>query len=262
VDPEEDKDEEMEFQNAKRALKAVYDHSGFDSSTDEYHKMLHAMYGSSWEIMSQRIIETLCREVVVTVLAPKAVPHHKWLETSIGFDASDYPKNVVGAGQLPLLVSPTIANIRLYHVLVDGGAALNAINFATFKKLQIPMLKLTPSLSFSGVGPRSVMSHGSISLPITFGMPENYHTESVLFNVADVNLPFNAILGRSTLYQFIAIAYYGYLFLKMSSPNGIIKIHGDRSAGVSTLEKLQALAASHEATTGHGDQDPAPSSSR
>jgi hypothetical protein len=40
-----------------------------------------------------------------------------------------------GAGQLSLVVSVTIANIRLYHVVVDGGAALNLISLAAFKKL-------------------------------------------------------------------------------------------------------------------------------
>jgi hypothetical protein len=31
-------------------------------------------------------------------------------------------------------------------------------------------------------------------------MVENFHTESVLFDVAEVSLPFNAILGRPALY--------------------------------------------------------------
>jgi hypothetical protein len=44
------------------------------------------------------------------------------------------------------------------------------------------------------------------------------------------------------------------------SPNGVNRIHGDRSTGVSALEKLQALAVAHEAAAGHGDKDPAPSS--
>jgi hypothetical protein len=49
---------------------------------------------------------------------------------------------MAGAGKLPLLVSPTIINIKLYHVLIDGGAVLNLISLAAFKKLQIPILKL------------------------------------------------------------------------------------------------------------------------
>jgi hypothetical protein len=42
---------------------------------------------------------------------------------------------MVGTGQLPLLISPTIVNINLYHILINGGAALNLISLAAFKKL-------------------------------------------------------------------------------------------------------------------------------
>jgi hypothetical protein len=47
-------------------------------------------------------------------------------------------------------------------------------------------------------------------------MPENYHTECIIFDVTKINLPFNTIISRPVLYQFIAIAHYGYLVLKMS----------------------------------------------
>jgi hypothetical protein len=93
----------------------------------------------------------------------------------------------------------------------------------------------------------SVTPRSCISLLVTFGMAKNFHTEGVLFDVAEVSLPFNAILGRPALYQFMVIAHYGYLVLKMTSPNGVLKIRGDRDAGACALEKLQALAAAREA---------------
>jgi hypothetical protein len=108
----------------------------------------------------------------------------------------------------------------LYHVLIDGGAALNLISLATFQKLQIPMSKLAPSHPFLGVGSESIIPRGCISLPVTFGTPENYRTESVIFYVTEVNLPFNAILSRSALYKFMIVAHYGYLVLKMLLPDG------------------------------------------
>jgi hypothetical protein len=74
----------------------------------------------------------------------------------------------------------------------------------------------------------------------------------------EVNLPFNAILGRPNLYQFMVVDHYGYLVLKMSSPSGILKVRGDRSTGVSALEKLQALAAAQEAAAGYGGADRRP----
>jgi hypothetical protein len=46
----------------------------------------------------------------------------------------------------------------------------------------------------------------------------------------------------------MAVAHYGYLVLKMPSPNGILKIRGDRDTGACVLEKLQVLAAAREAT--------------
>jgi hypothetical protein len=189
-------------------------------------------------------------------------PHRKWVETPIGFDFSDCPKSMAGASQLPLLVSPTISNVKLYHILIDGGAAINLISLAAFKKLQIPMGRLQPSRPFSGVGPMSVTPRDCISLLVTFGTAENFCMESVLFDVAEVSLPFNAILGRPALYQFMAVAHYGYMALKMPSPSGILKIRGDRDVGVCALEKLQALAAAREAVEEPGGQDLAPSSSR
>jgi hypothetical protein len=86
------------------------------------------------------------------------------------------------------------------------------------------MEKLQPSCPFSGVGLMSVMLCGCISLPVTFGIAENFCMESVLFDIAEVTLPFNAILGRPALYQFMVVTHYGYLVLKMLSTNDILKI--------------------------------------
>jgi hypothetical protein len=93
-------------------------------------------------------------------------------------------------------------------------------------------------------------------------LPPDHIWESVLFDVAEVSLPFNAILGRPALYQFIAVAHYGYLVLKMSSPNDVLKIRGDREARACALKKLQALATVREAAVEIGSQDPTPPSSR
>ena len=67
--------------------------------------------------------------------------------------------------------------------------------------------------------------------------------ENVVFDVAEVNLPFNAIIGRPALYRFMAIAQYGYLVLKMLSPAGVLTVWGDRPAALAAVEKLHALAA-------------------
>jgi hypothetical protein len=40
---------------------------------------------------------------------------------------------------------------------------------------------------------------GSIALLVTFGTEENFRTENVRFDIAEVNLRFNAIIGRPAL---------------------------------------------------------------
>jgi hypothetical protein len=40
---------------------------------------------------------------------------------------------MAGAGILPLITAPVIANMWLHHVLIDGGASLNVISHAAFK---------------------------------------------------------------------------------------------------------------------------------
>jgi hypothetical protein len=90
VDSQEEKDIKMEFQDAKRALKAVYGHSDSESSDNERRKTLHVMFGGSWAITSRHVIKTLRREIAASVL--KAAPHRKWVETQIGFDSSDCPR--------------------------------------------------------------------------------------------------------------------------------------------------------------------------
>jgi hypothetical protein len=69
------------------------------------------------------------------------------------------------------------------------------------------MSRLTPSRPFLGVGLGSIILCGSISLPVIFRVSENYRTESIIFDIAEVNLPFKAIIGRPILYQFMAIAH-------------------------------------------------------
>jgi hypothetical protein len=58
----------------------------------------------------------------------------------------------------------------------------------------------------------------------------------------------------------MVITHYGYLVLKMPSPNGIIKIHRDCTTGSFTLEKLHALETPQEATAGFGELGQVPSS--
>jgi hypothetical protein len=235
---------DLRYLSLEQVLKEIL--TGDSDSGDDIDrcKKMYVMYDGSWELTSRKNVKSLRREVLsVTPGVPKVAPHQRWRSTTISFGASDCPENMAGAGILPLITAPVIANIKLHHVLIDGGDGLNVISHATFRQLQIPGSQLGPSFPFSGVGMQLVYPLGSIMLPVTFGTEENFCMNYIQFDVVEVNLPFNAIIGRPALYRFMAIAHYGYLVLKMSSPAGVLTVRGDRAAALAVVEKLHALAA-------------------
>jgi hypothetical protein len=243
--------------NPQQDLKGLFHQSDSESGGDERRKKLYVMYGGSSELVSRRDVKTLRREVLsVKPATLKAAPHQQWKNTTISFGPSDCPENIARAGVLLLVTAPTISNVHLHHMLIDGGGGLSVISYAAFKHLQIPESKLTPSRPFSGMGPNPVYPVGTITLPVTFRTEDNFHTENVQFEVAEVNLPFNAIIGRPALYRFMAIAHYGYLVLKMPSPAGVLSVQSDRTAAVVAVEKLHALATGLAPAAGAQGSDP------
>jgi hypothetical protein len=130
---------ELGYQTPNKDLKGLFHQSDSESGGDERRKKLYVMYGGSLELVSRRDVKTLRREVLsVKPGTPKAAPHQRWKNTTISFGPSDCPENMAGAGVLPLVTAPTIANVRLHHVLIDGGTGLSVISYAAFKLLQIP----------------------------------------------------------------------------------------------------------------------------
>jgi hypothetical protein len=127
---------DLGYQSPEGDLKDVFTGDSDSGDDNDRRKKLYAMYGRSWELTSRRNVKSLRREVLSAVPGvPKAAPHQRWRSTTISFGASDCPGNMAGAGILPLITAPVIANMRLHHVLIDGGAGLNVISHAVFKQL-------------------------------------------------------------------------------------------------------------------------------
>ena len=72
------------------------------------------------------------------------------------------------------MVSPTIHNLKVTKMLVDGGARLNLISLAVISKLQIAEGELEVTGAFQGVNPGRSHPKGKITLPVTFGGELNY----------------------------------------------------------------------------------------
>jgi deoxyxylulose-5-phosphate synthase len=55
---------------------------------------------------------------------------------------------------------------------------------------------------------------GKITMSVTFGYVHNTRTEQVVFDIVDMEYPYNAIIGRGTLNAFEAILHPAYLCMK------------------------------------------------
>jgi hypothetical protein len=127
-------EQELEYQSPEGDLKDVFTRDSDSGGDSDRRKKLYVMYGGSWELTSSRNVKSLRREVLsATPGVLKAAPHQRWRSTTISFGASDCPDNMAGAGILPLITAPVIANMRLHHVSIDGGADLNVISHVAFK---------------------------------------------------------------------------------------------------------------------------------
>jgi hypothetical protein len=123
-----------------------------------------------------------------------------------------------------------VAGSQLTRVLIDGGTGLNLLFASTLKKMGLDISKmLTPSKApFYGIIPGNTATPlGSMVLPVTFGIKDNYRTEYIKFEVVDFDSSYHAILGRPALAKFMTVPHYVYLLLKMPGKTGVLILYGN-----------------------------------
>jgi hypothetical protein len=127
------------------------------------------------------------------------------------------------------VVEPTIRNINVARVLIDGGSSMNLLFASALDAMGIPRSELTPTdQPFHGITPLSSSKPlGKITLPVTFRQANNFRTEQITFDVAEFVIAYNAIIGRTALAKFKAASHYTYQMLKMLGPKGTITIQGN-----------------------------------
>ncbi|XP_066163702.1 uncharacterized protein [Oryza sativa Japonica Group] len=157
---------------------------------------------------SRRGFKAMRRELLAAVPTHEATRKARWLEVKLTFDQSDHPTVLARGGKLALVVSPTIHNIKMKRVLVDRRASLSIISPAAFDTLKAQGMKLQPSLPIIGITSGHTWPLGHVELPVTFGDSTNFRTKRIDFDVADLNLPYNAVLGRPALVKFMAATHY------------------------------------------------------
>jgi hypothetical protein len=79
-----------------------------------------------------------------------------------------------------------------------------------------------------GFGGKRIKPMGVITLPVSFGTPQNPCIEYITFNVVDLLYPYNAIFRWGLLNTFEAALHARYLCLKVPATFGIITIFGSQ----------------------------------
>jgi hypothetical protein len=130
-----------------------------------------------------------------------------------------------------MVISCVIKGFLVHNVLVDTGSAVDIIFAKAFRQMQEPEDKIHdathPLCGFEG---RQIVALGKITMSVTFGYVHNTRSEQVIFDVVDMDYPYNAIIGRGTLNAFEAILHLAYLCMKIPSEQGPITVHGSQEA--------------------------------
>jgi hypothetical protein len=195
------------FQHAKRSIKMIV--GGSKSST------------------SRRRSRKDSREV--RLIHTKPSQPLRWSEQPITFSRADHWVHIPDPGLYLMVVEPNIEGTLLAQTLIDGKSGLNIIFVDTLKKMDFDFKRLTEcDEPFFGIVPgKAAYPMGRVSLSVTFGTEENFHTEYLSFEVADFKSSYHTILGRPMLAWFMAVPHYTYLVLKMPAPNGVLTVYGD-----------------------------------
>jgi hypothetical protein len=154
----------------------------------------------------------------------------KWSHIPITFSQEDlqlkdYPHNDA------MVIYCVIKEFLVHNVLVDTGSAADIIFAKAFRQMQEPEDKIHDATHhICGFGGRQIVALRKITMLVTFGFVHNTRTEHVVFDIVDMEYPYNAIIGRGTLNAFEAILHPAYLRMKIPSEQGPIDVHGSQEA--------------------------------
>uniref|UniRef100_A0A804JHV5 Flavin-containing monooxygenase n=1 Tax=Musa acuminata subsp. malaccensis TaxID=214687 RepID=A0A804JHV5_MUSAM len=120
-----------------------------------------------------------------------------------------------------LVISARIANAQVQRIMVDTGSSADILYLDAYRKLGLPRDSMKPvSSALTGFTGDSVSPLGTVTLPLTLGVPPKSKTTMTNFLVIDLPAAYNAILGRPTLNKIRAVVSTYYQTVKFPTLAG------------------------------------------
>jgi hypothetical protein len=111
------------------------------------------------------------------------------------------------------------------RILVDNNSQAEILFLPAFKKMGYDCKQLKePTKPLYGFGSERIEPVGIITLPVSFGTPQNSRTKYITFDVVDMHYPYNAIFIRGSLNTFEDALHSGYLYQKVLATFRVISI--------------------------------------
>jgi hypothetical protein len=109
----------------------------------------------------------------------------------------DYPHNDA------MVISCVIKGFLVHNVLVDYRKCIRYYLCKSFETdARAGGQDTRWNTPLCGFGGKQVVALGKITIPITFGYVHNTRTEQVVFDIVDMDFPYNAIIRRGILNAF------------------------------------------------------------
>ena len=132
----------------------------------------------------------------------------------------------------PLVITTAIGPALVHKVLVDNGSSVNILFKKAFEQMRLEAKDLKPCEGWiRGFNGASTVPMGYVELSVTLGQGDHQRVRILPFVVLDVELPYNAFLGRPALAEFRACIAPWCLLLKFPTDSGVGTMRGDQAMG-------------------------------
>jgi hypothetical protein len=117
----------------------------------------------------------------------------KWSHIPITFSQEDL--QLKDSHNDAMVISCVIKGFLVHNVLVDIGSAADIIFAKAFRQMQEPEDKIHDATHpLCGFGGWQIVALSKITLSLTFGYVHNARTKQVVFDIVDMEYPYNAII--------------------------------------------------------------------